>query len=234
MAQSDHTVLTDSLDAAVVDRGVTAGTTKPNGGGTFVYGFNSLQVVTGAVGLFANQVNYAPMASGGSVRAAIQRGVSGGTTGYSPFLFIGLQGPAVGDAGYLLGLQDDDPSHIVLRKGTVAAGLPAGSVDPTANQILLRSTNPVENGEWIHIRLDMIVNPSGDVVLRVFQSDLDATDVTAAVWEAIPGMDTFIDDALGINTGSAPYTSGRAGFGFACSDVTRRGFFDHLEIFRQL
>lgn len=234
MAQSDHTVLTDSLAAAVVDRGVTAGTTKPNGGGTFVYGFNSLQVTTGAVGLFANQVNYAPMASGGSVRAAIQRGVSGGTTGYAPFLFIGLQGPSVNDLGYLLGLQDDDPSHIVIRKGSIVAGIPAGTPDPTVNQILRRSTDPVDNGDWIHLRLDMIVNPSGDVVLRAWQNDLGANTVAAPVWETIPGMDAFTDDALGINTGSAPYTSGRVGFGFQSIDVSRRGFFDHLEIFRQL
>lgn len=234
MAQSDLTVLSDGLASVVVDRGVTAGTTKPSGGGTFVYGFNSLQIVTGAVGLFANQVNFAPMASGGSVRGAIQRGISGGTVGYSPFLFIGLQGPSVNDTGYLLGLQDDDPSHIVIRKGAVSAGVPEGTPDPTSNQILRRSTDPVDNGDWVHLRLDMIVNPSGDVVLRVWQNDLSDNAVTSPVWTAIPGMSAFIDDALGINTGSAPYTSGRAGFGFQCSDVTRRGFFDHLEIFRQL
>mgnify|MGYP001365243169 CR=1 FL=1 len=39
---------------------------------------------------------------------------------------------------------------------------------------------------------------------------------------------------LGINSGSQPLTSGRAGFGFSAADVTRRGFVDHLELYRQL
>jgi hypothetical protein len=47
-------------------------------------------------------------------------------------------------------------------------------------------------------------------------------------------MTEFIDDHLGINSGSQPLTSGRGGFGFAVRDVTRRGFFDHLELYRQV
>lgn len=235
MAQADLTVMTSSLDIAVVDRGVTAGPTPPNGGGTFVYGFNSLQVPgSGAVALFANQVNFAPMASGGSVRAAIRRGASGGATGWTPFIFIGAQGPSINDVGYMLGLQDDDPSHIVLRKGVLSEGIPAGTPDPTSNGILLRSTDAIELDEWLHLRLDMVVNGSGDVVLAVYQSDLDEELVTSPVWAAINGMDAFVDDALGVNTGSAPYTSGRAGFGMQVADVTRRAYFDQLEVFRQL
>ena len=46
-------------------------------------------------------------------------------------------------------------------------------------------------------------------------------------------MVELIDDHLGINTGSQPLTSGRGGFGFACQDVTRRAFFDHIELWRQ-
>lgn len=235
MAQSNLTIMTNSLDAAVVDRGVTAGQTPPAGGGTFVYGFNSLQVPgAGAVALFANQVNFAPMASGGSVRAAIKRAASGGTTGWAPFLFIGAQGPGVNDSGYLLGLQDDDPSHIVLKKGALNFGIPSGTPDPTNNGILRRSTDAIDIDEWYHLRLDMVVNGSGDVVLKVFQNDLSVNDVDSPVWTAINGMADFVDDALAVNTGSAPFTSGRAGFGMQVSDVTRRGFFDQLEVFRQL
>ena len=47
-------------------------------------------------------------------------------------------------------------------------------------------------------------------------------------------MPVFIDDQLGINSGSQPLTSGRAGFGFSAADVTRRGFVDHIELYRQL
>lgn len=234
MAQADLTFLTDGLDIANVDRGVTAGQTPPAGGGTFVFGFNSLQVVTGAVGLFGNQTNFAPMAKGGSVRAAIKRGTSGGTTGWAPFIFIGLQGGSVNDNGYLLGIQDTDPPHIILRKGTVVAGLATGTPDPAVNQILTRSTDAVAIDDWIHLRLDMVVNTSGDVILKVFRNDLTVNDVDAAIWESIPGMADFTDDSLGINTGSAPFTSGRAGFAHQNSDVTRRSFFDHVEILRQL
>lgn len=47
-------------------------------------------------------------------------------------------------------------------------------------------------------------------------------------------MAQFIDDHLGINSGSQPLTSGRAGFGFAVEDVTRRAFVDHVELMRQV
>ena len=33
---------------------------------------------------------------------------------------------------------------------------------------------------------------------------------------------------------SQPLTSGRGGFGFSVKDVTRRAYFDHLELFRQV
>jgi hypothetical protein len=46
-------------------------------------------------------------------------------------------------------------------------------------------------------------------------------------------MAPFIDDRLAINTGSAPLTSGRAGFAMAVKDTTRRGFFDALEVYEQ-
>lgn len=234
MAQADLTELTNSVAIASIDRGVTAGVDKPNGGGSFVYGFNSLAVIGGSVGLFANQVNFAPMAKGGTVSAAIKRGTSGGTTGWSQFLFIGLQGSDVSDLGYLLGLQDDDPTHLVLRKGTVDAGLASGTPDPTNNGILRRSTNAREIDEWYHVRLDMVVNPSGDVILKVFENDLSVNPVDTPVWQAVAGMADFTDDSLGVNTGSAPYTSGRAGFGIRNDDVTRRSFFDHLRVIRQL
>lgn len=242
MAQSEWTLLTDSLPGASVARGVTSGITKPNGGGNFVYGFNSLAIVDGAVALHNNQVNFAPMASGGSVRGAVKRSVGGGKSGFAPFLFIGLQGPSVNDLGYLLGLSDADPHHISLRKGSIVTGLPDGGVDPDASpNILMRSTATFEEDTWLHLRLDMIVQGTGDVLLQVFANDLDTNPVTAPVWAQVAGMegpqsptiDGFVDDAIGVNTGSAPFTSGRAGMAFRVEDVTRRSFFDHLEVARQ-
>jgi len=233
VAETDWTFLNDGLDAATVDRGVTTGIARAPGGGNFVFGFNSLSTAQGVVGLFTNQVNFAPMAKGGSVRSAVQRGVSGGPLNFAPFLFIGLQGPSVNDNGYLLGLGDGDPHHVVLRKGTLSGGLP--DIAPGTLGVLRRSTATFLPGAWLHLRLDMVVNQNGDVILQVFQNDLVAHPLgSAPTWSAIPGMTEFIDDALGINSGSQPYTSGRAGFAFFTKDVTRRGFVDHVEAYRQL
>lgn len=230
MAQSDWTEMTDGLDVNTVDRGVTAGIARPNGGGSFLFGFNSLAVATGAAAYFANQVNFAPMAKGASIRAAIQRGPGGGATGFSPFLFVGAQGPSVNDSAYKLGLSNDDPHRVVLRKGSIASG--AGAVSSSAG-LLAQSTSTHLQSTWLHLRLDMVVNDTGDVILQAFENDLNTNPVTAPVWVALDGITEFIDDSLGINSGSAPFTSGRGGFGFAVSDVTRRGFFDQIELLRQ-
>jgi hypothetical protein len=233
MAETDWTFLNDGLDAATVDRGVTTGIARPPGGGSFVFGFNSLSTAQGAVALFTNQLNFAPMAKGGSVRGAIQRGVSGGPLGFSPFLFAGLQGPSVNDLGYLLGLGDGDPHHVVLRKGVLSGGLP--DIPPGTQGVLRRSTGTFMPGAWVHLRLDMVVNLNGDVLLQVFQNDLVANPLGGAPsWQPVAGMSEFIDDALGINSGTQPFTSGRSGFGFFTKDVTRRGFLDHVEVYRQL
>lgn len=234
MGETDWTFASDSLAAASIARGVTGGIDRPNGGGAFLYGFASQAVVTGAVALFANQTNFAPtpLGRGGRINAAIQRGPSGGAVGFAPFIFLGLQGASVNDEGYLLGLMDDDPGRIALRKGRLLDGIPNDVAG--ASGILRRGTNQVEIGEWVHLQLDMIVNPNGDVILKAKRSDLDSNPVTAPVWEDIPGVDDFIDDALGVNSGSAPFLNSRFGFGFQSSDTTRRGYVDHVEVFRQL
>lgn len=235
MSEADWTELNDSLASGSVVRGVTAGFTPPNGGGSFVYGFNSLDTSIGAVGQFVNLTDFAPMAKGGRVTGAIKRSASGGPLGFSAFLFIGLAGPSVNDEGYLLGLSDADPSRIVLRKGAISGGLP-DLAPATGNGILRRSTTSVDIDAdvWTHLRLDMIVNDIGDVRLQVFQNDLAAHALgTSPTWTAIPGMAEFVDDSLGVNSGSAPFTSGRAGYAFRTSDVTRRAQFDHIEIRRQ-
>lgn len=234
MAETDFTLLTSSLSSGSVDRGVTAGIAPPNGGGSFVHGFNSLDTTNGVVGYFCNLTDFAPMAKGGSIRCAMKRGIGGGKTNFAPFIFIGLGGPAVSDLGYMLGLADSDPSRVILRKGTLSGGLPDAVISqPPTSGVLRRGTQTIETDVWVHLRLDMIVNLNGDVVLNAYQNDLAANAVTAPTWTAIPGVTQFIDDALGVNSGTAAFTSGRAGWGFHTKDVTRRAFFDHLEIQRQ-
>lgn len=237
MSSSDWTFLTNSLAAGVVDRGATTGIARPPGGGNFLYGFNSLSVPNpaGAVGLFTNQVNFAPHAKGVSIRGCMKRLPSGGPTGFSPFFFANLQGNLITNLGYLFGCADDDPYHLVVRKGAPFNGLQDLEPDPDANGILLRSGGSFAQDTWHHLRMDVIVNANGDVLIQCFSNDVDANPLSGApVWVPIVGMEQFIDDTLGINSGSAPFTSGRSGFGFACEDVTRRAAFDHIQINRQL
>lgn len=232
MSQANWTILDNSLDGSSVRKGVTTGVARPNGGGNFVYGFNSLVTSAGAVGLFTNQDNFAPLAKGGSVRGAVKRGASGGPMNFAPMLFLGLGSPDVNASGYILGLDDDDPHRIVLRKGTLVTGIPAAANGTLG--ILAQGTETWLNDTWLHLRLDMIANTNGDVILKAFRSDLASHTVGAPAWVAVPGCETFVDDVLGVNSGSVPYTSGYAGFAFQTKDVSRRGFFDELEIQRQL
>lgn len=241
MAQADWTIAADSLGTGVVRRGATAGVAPPNGGGVGTYAFNSIDLTTGAVALFANQAGFAPTGSGGRVSGALKRLPSGGPQGFAPFLFVGLQGSSVNDLAYMLGLADDDPSRLVLKKGALTAGLANLAPDPTVNGVLMRSTEAIPEDTWVHLRLDVILQGSGDVIVQVFENDLDANPVSSPIWTPIAGMEGplsptiegFVDDALGVNTGSVPLVGGRIGFGFYSDDVTRRGAFDHLQVARQ-
>lgn len=239
MSETNWNFLSSSLAAASVARGVSAGFTVPNGGGSYVFGFHSLDSSAGAVGLYCNETDFSPLvddsanAAGGSISGAIKRGTSGGATGFSSYFFIGLQGDTTADKGYLLGLSDNDPYEIILYKGAIANGL-----DPTADGVLATSATTYNPDTWHHLRLDMIVNPNGDVVLNVYESDLDTYAVTAPTWVAVSGISQFIDDALGVNSGLAgntdlPYTGGRVGYGFTTEEAARRAYFDHVVVQRQ-
>lgn len=244
MGETNWTELTDGLNLASLDRGVTTGHPRPNGGGNFVFGFNSLTTAQGAAGYFANQAGFAPTAAnkGGRLHGAIKRAISGGDINFAPLFFICGQGTSVNDSAYILGLQDDEPHRIALRKGSIVTGVP--SALPGASGILRRSTATFTKDTYMHLRFDAVVNLNGDVILKVFRSNL-TNPVTTPVFVAEPGLEDpalvathgagtcFVDDSLGINSGSAPFTSGRIGFGFFTKDVSRRGFFDHLEVFRQ-
>jgi len=230
MAEADFTEVTGSLPTGDVARGVTAGITPPGGGGSYVYGFNSKSTSQGVVALFCNLTDFAPTASGASVRAAIKRGAGGGNTNFSPFIFAGLQGTSYDDEAYILGISDDDPGYISLVKGRLVDGVPSGA--PGTLGVLSRSVESFDANTWLHLRLDMIANPSGDTVLNVYRSDLDAHYVDNPAWTFVSGM-SFVDDSLGVNSGSVPFSAGRHGFGFASRDVTRRAYFDAFELLRQ-
>jgi hypothetical protein len=82
---------------------------------------------------------------------------------------------------------------------------------------------------WVHLRLDVIVNTNGDVVLKVFQNDLalHAARHARPTGSPSPAWSSSSTTTSGINSGSQPLTSGRGGFGCSVRDVTRRCFFDH-------
>ena len=240
MAEADWTAFTtNSLGDGDVAKGVTNALTPPahSGSNQFVNAFHSLQATIGWAGYYYNSSAFNPIApnKGGSIRGAIRRYAAG--TQYAPMLaFISSTDPAAGSA-YILGLSDSEPYQIVLRKGLVGGGL-----DPTGADVLrVSDATWNSNSKWFHLRLDIIVNPQGDVVLNVKQNDLDTETVDDPDWIDIPGMESFTDDALGILTQfgtspNPPITSGfRGAFGhFNNGEAGKVSLFDQLEIFRQI
>lgn len=246
MSQNDWGNLSGGLSDSDVLRGPTAGTPAPNGGGSHVFGFRSATDTKGAVGKYCLLDHFVPPTTpmrGGRISGAVKRGALGASSGFAPFLFFSAQGTAIGSAAYMLGLSDEVATHIELRKGQISDGLPAPAlVQPAvAPNILMRSTDTFPADTWQHLRLDVIVQGTGDVILQVYRNDLLAHAVTSPVWVAVPGMEGpftafagFVDDALGINTGSAPFTSGGMGFGARFENANRAVYFDHVSLDRQL
>jgi len=245
MGQSDWAELASSLNIASLKRGVTSGIARPNGGGQYVYGFNSLDgTVTGAAGLYVNLSGFVPTGSGlavpdggTSVRGAVRRVSSSSNLGFSPFIFACCQGgaPSVNDEAYMMGLSDADPYEIVIAKGPLLGGLNGSDAN---FQILERSSAQYTMGDalWHHLRLDAIVQPNGDVLLRGYVNDLTAHAIgTTPTWEDITGFTSggYVDDRLNINSGSDPLWGGYAGFAFAvATQINARGAFDALEAYR--
>ena len=238
MASNDWVVLTDSLSGSDVAKGVTSGVAKPGGGGTYCYVMNALTATVGGVGLYASpqspNTNFNPLLKGCDISGAMQRGQANGLTGYSAFLFALAQGTHIVDEAYMLGLSDGNPCHIELRKGSMQQGLPDEAPGGT-NIILARSTEVVAVGQWVHLRLEVVCNVSGDTVINCYESV--SGDVTSPVWQdidGIPGGPSFVDDVAGINSGSLPFAGGRAGFGASFAGTTRRAFFDQIKLLKQV
>ena len=231
MGSTDWTNLTGNLATNVV-AGVTDSPPSgvPNGGGTFTYGIGRTAAgADGVVGMFHNGSGWTPTAKGGKVMGAmIKEGkgtLSGNNLVFSPYLFCNLQGANTTDLAYFLGLTEEEPARIALAKGTLNQGL-----DPSGSHILRLSSGNVANGVWAHLRLDVIEQPSGDVLLKVFQNDLTAAAVSSPVWAAIAGMADYTDDALGYNTGTVPLLTGRMGVAARMgTESGRYVYFDHFQ-----
>jgi hypothetical protein len=146
---------------------------------------------------------FTSVGDGGSISAAMKRYSSG--TGYSPIMGL-IVGNTQASLGYFLGLTNASSYKIALKKGAPNTGL---EEDDTG--ILRTSTDSFtdtgdDSDAWFHLRLDVLVNPHNEVVLNVYQNDLSTNAVTAPSWTAVTGMSAYIDDSLGILTGSSPYT----------------------------
>jgi len=246
MSEIDWELLDGSLDkAAEIDRGNATTVLDPDGNPT-TYGFASRAIVTGAAGLYCKTL--APMSGtnrfnptrddngdprGGRIQGLVQRGPSGGVTGFAPMLFINLQGTATADQGYLLGLSDASPHYLVLRKGSILDGIPNSPVG--TDGVLARGSVAHLPETWHQLRLDAVLNENGDVTLICRQSDIAVQGMEDPLWKHIPGIgESFIDDALGVQSASQPFKNGRMGFAFQCSDVARRAFFTRMTLYRQL
>jgi len=233
MAETDFGLF--GAQAGSIKRGVTAGFDAPNGGGNYVVGFHSAVTTAEAMGFYYSGTNFSPLrddannATGCSIRAAMKRGPASNPLGFSVALFACLQAASETAYGYLLGLSNNDPHRILLAKTTPAAGL-----DPNASAtILATSSATFLIDTWHHLKLDVIVNPNGDTVLKCFSNDLGTNPVNGPVWVQVAGMNDVIDDALGITSSSNPLAGGYAGFCFESSESGAYAFVDHFEIDRQ-
>ena len=244
MAQADWASLVGSIaEAASFRAGVTGGVTGPPvtapDTNLFVFGWHALEPPTAAPGgqlahgKYCTVTDFGPTDRGIRIEGAIKRGLSASPEGFSPFLFAGLQGDSTADQCYMLGLSDEDPCKIVLRKGYLYSGVPAVA---TGNN-LRHSVGTVLNDVWTHLRLDLITNENGDVVLACYRNDLTANNVDAPSWVLVPFNDTlgesYVDDVLGHNSGAIPLIGGRAGFGCEFSAAGSRAFVDHCRVLRQ-
>lgn len=235
MATADWSFNVGSLDTGSVARAITGGTSPPTGGGTFVRGYRSYQTVQGVLCEYCVIASFNPLAKGGVITGAIQKATA---TDLSVWLYLAARGNNVSDAAYMLGLSRANPAHLILRKGPLAEGLPDDP--PGSSGVLARSTDTFAVDEWVHLKLEHVVNTSGDVVLNVYRDT--STDVSSPTWAKVAGMSdypngveytAFIDDAIGANSGSLPYPDGRAGKGARFDDTGRVAYIDHITLARQ-
>jgi len=239
MAQADWTDFTSSaLGSADVSRGVSSAFTlaKVPDAGTFCYAFRSNVSTSGVAGKYCNVLHFAPFTGsrkGGSMRCLMKRYSSGAN--YAPMIGVIKGTNPLTSEGYFLGLTAASSYQIALKKGAPASGLSA------SDSTTLRSSNVAytDVGDsaavWFHLRLDVLVNPHGEVVLNVYQNDVQTNGLGAGeVWLPIDGMDQFIDDPAGVFSGSVPHLDGFYGFyGMYTTAAGSTALFDHIEVWRQ-
>jgi hypothetical protein len=204
--------------------------------GDYVHGFQSITTSAGVAGWVCDLANFTPIGGGspkgGRVRACMKRYAS--KQGYAPFIGF-IQGTDPTASGYFVGLTDGTSYRLALKKGSPASGLNESDSGVLRTSDAGYTASGDQEAAWFHVQLDVLVNPNGDVVLTVKTNDLSSNPVTAPSFAAVAGMDSYIDDSLGVLTGSMPYTdSFYLMFGHytsACQGAV--SLFDHIEVWRQ-
>ena len=245
MSSADWQAISDGATQAACPNGVIAAASiggAPPGGEAFVYATNSAVNTPSVVALYTTITGFSPVTKGAAITGAIQRGVSGGATGYSAWLFAQLQGTASGYQAYMLGLADGGQgAHIVLQRAPLANGMADNAPGTASSGTLQRSTAVYAPGTWVHLQLEVVQNTNGDVVVNCYQNDLTgAGTVQSPVWVPIPGILQFIDDGVGANVSNTlaqnptpPLSPGYVGFGSQSSQAARRCYFSHVSITAQ-
>lgn len=242
MSEANWDINVGSAEQGDIDRGVTAGLPPPNGGATFLHGHHAITSLAGGFGRYVNDTaggTFSPMPLGGIVEGAITR--LGGGPDYTIFVYHLLQGMNIANEGYMLGLSPG--GKLILRKGALIDGFPEETIDPPVNGVLAISTQTFPVNKWLQVQLGVLVQPWDDVDLFVKASDPDVNPVTSPDFQPVSGMDAadpvegkaFVDDALGINSGSQPFiANGRAGWGFVHNAQGSRAGIDHARVGKQL
>ena len=214
--------------------GTTAAITPPNGGGNNTYAWRAVDAtINGVHAIRPENANFNPIPgnNGGAIHGALYRRDGSSATDHSVFLFFQLQGDTVTDNAYILGLSAETSAHLVLRKGPLSIGVPDRALG--TDGVMARSTATYAQGVWVHVRLDVIVNPNGDVVLNVFTNDLDVNTVDTPTWTAVSELSGIIDDPLGIETGTPGLnTGGRMGAAYHATSSGTVGATDHIRVIR--
>lgn len=217
MAEADFLALTNAthnaLEGAQISKGAIAaaavGAPAHSGSNNFVHAFHSLQDVSGVAGYLYNAVaSFNPIVAGkgGSFTIAMRKYTE--NQYYAPMIAFLFGTNVATSQAYVLGLSNSAPYQFVLRKGLLADGL-----DPSDASVLRKSDESFSDYSlWHHLRLDVLINPNNDVRVNVYKNDLDVNDVDAPSWEAVPGMESYIDDAVGVLSGSVPLTGAKYAF----------------------
>ena len=209
--------------------GQTTVGSPPNG--TYGMGYHLLEYGTGFAGHILNSTvdtgNYHPIASGkgGGIAGSMKKL---NTNDHAPLFFL-VNGTDVRSArGYILGLSEDNPSRLLLRKGSLIA-----PHITTGDDVLQVSDDEFPVGSWHQVELFVGVNAQDDVRLEVWMDATPAYPPTTA--ESVDGMPQMYDDPGGIVTGSLPvvqsfYLGIGVRFGGTAGAV---GLFDYLIAKRQ-